>query len=528
MMQAKRWESWTLGVLAGNALGVLVLLLAACRYGFEFTDEGSHLIWMADPFVYSASPTQFGFLLHPLYRLLNGDLAVIRMVNIVTLFLSGWLLCDLALQRSPFRESPLLADAPRRRLALSAGFAVTVFTLLRAWLPTPNYNSLILQALLLGVAGLLLLEGRRYPVRVAGWLLVGVGIWLAFFVKPTTAVLLAGAALFHSLTVRRFDGGLFLLTLLLGLLLSWITVWLIDGSLTAFVGRLTEGHRHYIQMSDKYTLQAVLKPEMLVWVGLALLLLWSVGPGVRPLIALLLLSPLMFAFGTGGSYLLESTKAGIFWVLGASAWLCALVRPARLTRVLLLLGAAAQLLTALLLVRGLEYPKRQPQALREMEYSLKIGGPGSRLIVPTPFGRYIDQAISDAAGAGFRPGLPVIDMSGRFPGLLYALQARSSGAPWLVGGTIGRNDYAMAVLRTSSCEELSRAWLLLEYDGPTHLHPKVLASFGAALADYRQVARWEAPPGTGGHGESERQQFMQPIRPGEVSLRACRAARGEG
>lgn len=59
---------------------------------------------------------------------------------------------------------------------------------------SPSYNTLALQALLLAATGLVMLDGARPRVRSAGAVLLGVGGWLAFAAKPTSAVALVALA----------------------------------------------------------------------------------------------------------------------------------------------------------------------------------------------------------------------------------------------------------------------------------------------------------------------------------------------
>ena len=76
-----------------SALGsvlVLGLLLKYSAYGIDFTDESFYLVWISNPFIYSVSLTQFGFIYHPLYSLLGGDIAALRQANILITYGLAW------------------------------------------------------------------------------------------------------------------------------------------------------------------------------------------------------------------------------------------------------------------------------------------------------------------------------------------------------------------------------------------------------------------------------------------------------
>ena len=88
------------------------------------------------------------------------------------------------------------------------------------------------------------------------------------------------------------------------------------------------------------------------------------------------------------------------------------------------------------------------------------------------FADYIDGLATQAAASGFKPGDPLVDLTGHYPGMLYLLGAKSIGAPWLIGGYPGSGKLAAAELgRVQRGPE--RAWILAE-PAPTRLPTWVL------------------------------------------------------
>ena len=71
---------------------ILGWVLWLCNYGLDFTDESFYLVWISNPFNYSVSATQFGFIYHPLYKLLDGNIAALRQANILITFFLAWVL----------------------------------------------------------------------------------------------------------------------------------------------------------------------------------------------------------------------------------------------------------------------------------------------------------------------------------------------------------------------------------------------------------------------------------------------------
>src|SRR5215207_487669 len=58
-----------------------VVVVWAMGRGYDFTDDAHYLIWAANPFIYDWSVSEFGFLLHPIYRLVEGDIWLFRLAG---------------------------------------------------------------------------------------------------------------------------------------------------------------------------------------------------------------------------------------------------------------------------------------------------------------------------------------------------------------------------------------------------------------------------------------------------------------
>jgi hypothetical protein len=75
-----------LAISATASVLLLGWVTLRCRSGFDFTDEGFYLNWISDPWNYRSSASQFGFVYHPLYRLVGGDIVLLRQANVVISF----------------------------------------------------------------------------------------------------------------------------------------------------------------------------------------------------------------------------------------------------------------------------------------------------------------------------------------------------------------------------------------------------------------------------------------------------------
>lgn len=181
-------------IVASSLISVIFLafFIKFLFYGLDFTDEAAYLFYIRYPWSYDATGTQFGLVYHPLYWLVGGNIGWLRLANVLILLavngFLGWLLVG---HFNPWE----LFITKVARFSLSLGLATISLAVYIIWLPTPNYNLLNVKALGLTLIGMLLVDRQRgkpafrADKRVsAGWLVVGLGGFLAFMAKPQTAM----------------------------------------------------------------------------------------------------------------------------------------------------------------------------------------------------------------------------------------------------------------------------------------------------------------------------------------------------
>ena len=236
-----RFHGWVLVIALLIAAARLIEMFGAAGHGIDFTDEGYYLAWIRDPFAYPVSVTQFGFLYHPVYEWLGGDVVRLRQCNILFTWLLAWVMVAAFFRSMQGAQPPPGPRLTATMLALAAVLATTFPNLLGQWLVTPSYNSLALQASLVVGTGLMLCDRRPSAVSLLGWVLLGLGGWLAFMAKPSTAAALGIVALVYLLLARKFQLWLAAASILTALLLLGASAWAIDGSPQRFVQRLAAG-----------------------------------------------------------------------------------------------------------------------------------------------------------------------------------------------------------------------------------------------------------------------------------------------
>jgi hypothetical protein len=252
---------------------ILGWLLKYSSYGFDFTDESFYLVWMANPFDYKWVFTQFGFVYHPLYQFLNGNIAALRQVNI---FLTFGLATVMVIRfiKVIVPESP---PNKLQRWVISLSFATTSLVMFDSWLLTPSYNSLALQSMFIATTGLLMAEATPSGSSLGGWILIGFGGWLAFMAKPTTAVALGVCATVYLIGTRKFKLRWLMISIGVSIGLLCVTALVIDGSLVNYVNRLKTGVQFAQLAEGGYTFRQILRLDRFRLNGAEMFLLTSMG-----------------------------------------------------------------------------------------------------------------------------------------------------------------------------------------------------------------------------------------------------------
>ena len=241
------------------------------------------------------------------------------------------------------------------------------------------------------------------------------------------------------------------------------------------------------------------------------------------LVFVLVSLPAAYAFGTTVNYWLSASNAGLFMLLTSFAclaapslgpnWNCKLAPPA----------IAGLILATLLTQQSLQHPYRDNEPLRASTSLVQIAGGPSTVFVNPEFAFYIQSVQRIAGVGGFERGMPMVDLTGHYPGTLFALGAKPLGAPWLVGGYPGSSILAAKMLDQTSCANLAQSWILVERDGPRQLPATILKRYGIdVLRDYDSVGSFDSPKGD--YPNSYRQDILKPRRPLTEGLLACNSA----
>jgi hypothetical protein len=163
--------------------------------------------------------------------LVDGNIAWLRRVNFFITFVLACTLVYLVI------NNLIKFDKINKIIlcVLSSGIAISSFT--NIYIQTPSYNNLTFQALLITSIGIVLIDVNKFNKNVASYVIVGIGGWLTFMAKPSSAVGLAALVLMYIILSKQFQLRFLLISAITAFTLFIISGYFIDGSITAYFER---------------------------------------------------------------------------------------------------------------------------------------------------------------------------------------------------------------------------------------------------------------------------------------------------
>jgi hypothetical protein len=209
------------------------------------------------------------------------------------------------------------------------------------------------------------------------------------------------------------------------------------------------------------------------------------------LILLFLLCPYIYAFGSNVNLLKKSLEAGIFYLLASIVILIPLYYKNKDYHDWFAILFAGLLITSIHINLIIEYPYRQSNSLKLNNSIFKINN-NNKLKLNAKRVQYINDAKKIANKAGMVDGDYILDLTGKSPGLIYLLNAKSLGSPWMSGGNPGSFEYASAKLNLENCKKISKSWILFD-QGSRKISTDLTNVYGSKfILNYIEVGSWQA------------------------------------
>lgn len=471
------------------------LLVYGSGRGLDLTDEIFYLVWARDPNAYQLIYQPFGYLVHPLFELVGGDLQIYRIAGFAIAAGAGALL------------GSSLSSTSRTRLLFSLYGAASALTIFFPWIITPSYNSAANVGALFTIGGILNIIEDGPRTRIIGVAAGAAGLCIAAYSKPPLFVIAVAVILAATFVAKSVRTTLALIaTIVLGAVL--ISLFLAPAEIFALVGRIIESQRVLALPNNALALPGkiardwsavplglsgaagaaalsfvIRRSRWSKWPGyaaIALSLYYFAGaapdaidgglpdfPGLALVtlaagyagviqheehpdwfaIALLLGAPVAVALGTFNNQWFQLNFSMAFPFL--ALFILAARDPASwrrgAARALAVLGPVAAMLLAAW------YPYSLPESVFDQQIPIEHPLTHSSILVDEETATFVQSA------RGLARGALVVDLSGTGPGVGAVLAARAPVLLWLNPATPTWPDVVWSRL---SIEERKRAWFI--------------------------------------------------------------------
>jgi hypothetical protein len=472
--------------------GAWIVVIWGSWHGIDLTDEGYYLNSISHPFSYKSSYSQFGFLLHPIYILVDGNLILLRLAGVLLLTSAATAFV------STFLKLPVIDPTlPQRpRLVITIGTSCAVLLYYSEWIPTPSYNLLNLFGVLIAFIGWFRVLARAGDTASKSWhpfvaiVTLALGIALVALVKPTTA-----AAVGVGITVLTLPFGRRALTDVLiagasSFLFFSLVMLAIDGSPSVVVSRYRGAllDNQIAQSGHDLTglfnsFDRKLGAKLLVGLFVAYLFGRSTQNGRMhrryiAVLAALILTPLAIAFGTNTGISLVAARAGIFWI-AATGLVAVAIIPLNARIPLLYLGVSIAAFGVFsILLHAVNRPYRVNGPLQQQTEWISSAFHERAVKVDPATADYFRTLLSGAESAGLQIRTPILDMTGFGPTTIYMLGGEAIGLAWISTGYPGSRDLALRALSSVPAGTLQRSWILTAPLGHDSLPIAILADVG--------------------------------------------------
>ena len=527
---------------------ILVWTLNYSNYGIDFTDEGYYLSLISNPFFYQASATQFGFVYHPIYLLAEGNIAIIRKIDLLISFSLAWYLTYTFLNLViPIEKKNILISQ-----IISLGLATSIF--LSYNIPTPNYNSLGLQAVMLIGIGLFNLNDKIFTKNIFGSFLIGLGGWLSFMAKPSSAFLVAIGVFIYLISARKHSTKIILISVVFVIFFFLLTAQVIDRSVLNFINRIQLGMEFREILGAGYSFIEIFRidiPEIninnlistfIIFITLTLSLWFNFSQknlqlALSSLILLIISSIVIFI--VTDKFNLEVNLGSfhnihIFGVTFAVLLLSLMFsKPFTLQELkkydwkLMILLLFMPFFFAFGSNNNYWVLGGHAGIFWVLAGMFLINSNGATLKLSSDYASYIKDVRMVSAKSGFKKNDPVIDLTGQSPGILYLLGAENLGYAWLSGDYPGSLKQAKSYFNLISCQKISNAWIIYEINGPRSISNELMLYLGANFPEeYVLEGSWETAVGAGGYDITRIQELYKPQNPIKT-LNKCQKLRYE-
>jgi hypothetical protein len=238
-------------------------LIEISLLGIDLTDEGMYLNWIASPRPEWPNISNFGYLFHPIYLLLNANLFVLRITNIFFIFcISG--LVGIKYLNLVGSKNQTLSLSTLEKISIFMVFGtsgILVCTVDGSWLSTPSYNTANYIGILLLLLGILSLQKEKKKIVASiNSLSCGIGMTMMILAKPTTGILIYAIFIMATIKFRslNYSKTLIYICIITALMLMSFSSFTLGAPNKLFNDWLTDS-RIVTKLSPEYSLTGIFK-----------------------------------------------------------------------------------------------------------------------------------------------------------------------------------------------------------------------------------------------------------------------------
>jgi hypothetical protein len=234
--------------------------------------------------------------------------------------------------------------------------------------------------------------------------------------------------------------------------------------------------------------------------------------------------PLGYGLNSNNSFFLTTSLSAFFSLLGLIVLLSGLSEPQRFAGRLIAMCAFCLTIVIGILVTSLGNPYRQPAILwsYNTKGSVRVGDKPLTLSPLTA--TYLLNLHTLAKQNNLTGNTPIIDLSPKNPGAVYAVGGYTPKVPSLHSGYQGTQKFAFFTLNKLTCDEIADSWLIFENKTLIEpIDPLLLSAFGAKFPDDYVYSGTVIKHGYFFHFSSRSTElvFYRPMRPKEVAVSEC-------
>jgi hypothetical protein len=249
-----------------------------------------------------------------------------------------------------------------------------------------------------------------------------------------------------------------------------------------------------------------------------------------PLLFFLLFLNGAYGLSSNNSFFATTSISAFFTMLAILTLLVHLSKAELITTRLINLSALCLAVTFSIIITSLGNPYRQPPFLWSYSSKASVRVEDTQMIVSSFTADYLNSLHDFAKIKGLRKNTPMLDLSGRTPGTIYALGGYTPKMPWIYSGFSGLKKFTFLALNRFSCEEIADLWIIAlvnensKQNNAIAIDPRVLYSFGAIFPDDYELADRLTITNS---NVTSFQFFYKPLRSKEEGVSACIAKKIE-